>query len=210
MDIPHRGDNPMSEGYLAEVSGRRRIMVNGKPRRPCGTHAGFQWHTDHGQKPCAACAEAEKRWGRYDRARTKLRRRQAAGATPDDLRELSEEVKQLQRAYRSLEQLTSTPLPPSHRYLVYRYTFKTGEGYVGMTERTLEARHAEHASGDTRQTGGSAKVYSRIAADIPYKLEVIERGLNEGQARELEREEIAKLTMPLNVQGPVKRGPLNE
>ncbi|WP_419837932.1 hypothetical protein [Candidatus Poriferisodalis sp.] len=194
----------MSEGYLAEVSGRRRIMVDGKPRRPCGTHAGFQYHRSHGEDPCAACTEAEQRWGRFDRAKRKLRRRRASGATSDELRELDQDLQKLQRAYRSLEQLTGTPLPPSHRYLVYRYRFETGEGYVGLTERTLEARHAEHASGNARQTGGSAEVYARIAEGIPYVLEVIEHGLNEGQARELEAAEIAKLDKPLNIQGPVK------
>ena len=114
---------------------------------------------------------------------------------------MRKELERLERAYRSLEQLTDTPLPPSHRYLVYKYLFETGEGYVGMTERTLEARHAEHSSGDARQTGGSAEVYARIAEGMPYKLEVIECGLNEGQARELEATEIAKLDNPLNVQG---------
>ena len=184
-------------------------MIDGTPRRPCGTHAGFQWHNSHKQEPCAACSEAEKRWGRLYRAQKKMDRHREAGASVDQLRALGEELVQLELAYRSLEQLTDTPPPPSHRYSVYRFMFETGHGYVGMTERSVAAREAEHVSRHERLRGGSKRISALVAAGIEYELEIIKSGLTEGRARALESEERARLDKPLNIQGPGKRQPVD-
>lgn len=191
----------MSDGYLAINSERRR---NPSGERPCGTWAGAQRHRSRDGPPCEACAEASRRWGRLYRTRKKLDRRREAAAPTSDLLRLGEQLVRLELAYRSLELLDDAPQPPSHSFLVYKYTFVTGEAYVGMTERSLKARHAEHMSGNAGQTGGSARVFALVAEGFKSELEVIQRCLTEGQARELERAEIAKLDRPLNVQGPVK------
>lgn len=197
----------VSIGYLASKSERRR---NPAGERPCGTEAGAQRHRQRDDPLCEACAEASRRWGRLYRAQKKLDRRCAAGASASELFKLGEELIRLELEYRSLEQLTDAPQPPNHSFLVYRYTFENGESYVGMTERSLKARHAEHVSGNARQTGGSAKVYALVADGFKPELTVIESGLTEGQARELERAEIAKLAIPLNIQGPVKHAPIDD
>lgn len=195
-----------SEGYLADESERRRVLLDGKPRRPCGTYAAFQRHKKRGEQPCDACSEAAVRWQRFTSIRARLDRRRNASAPEAELLALGEEKVRRELEYRSLERLSDTPVPASHRWSVYRFIFDTGHGYVGITERNVSARAAEHLSGDARLTGGSARISELVAAGVRYKLKVIARELAEGQARALERKEIAKLDKPLNVQGPIRRG----
>ncbi|WP_423917188.1 hypothetical protein [Candidatus Poriferisodalis sp.] len=195
----------MPEGYLADESERRRVSIGGKPRRPCGTWAAAQWHSEHGESLCESCAEASKRWGRFVRARNKLKRQRAAGASAAELGELNAAKLRLELEYRSLERLTDTPVPPSHRWEVYRFKFETGESYVGITERSVAAREAEHISGGERLTGGSAKISELVAAGVDYELETIAHGLTEGKARALESKEISMQERPLNVHGRVQR-----
>ncbi|WP_419551881.1 hypothetical protein [Candidatus Poriferisodalis sp.] len=110
--------------------------------------------------------------------------------------------------YRALERRSDTPQPPGRRWTVYRFDFENGQQYVGITQRSARAREAEHVSGDTRLTGGSARISELVADGVTYDLATLATDLTEGEAYELEREEIAKLTKPLNVRGPVNLEPV--
>ena len=64
--------------------------------------------------------------------------------------------------------------------------------------------NATRSATDTRLTGGSARISELVADGVTYDLATLATDLTEGEVYELEREEIAELDKPLNVQGPVK------
>ncbi len=195
----------MASGYNLDKRGERtRVNVGGKRLRPCGTYAAFQRHGERGEEPCAACAEAKLRWQRYTKVRAKYERRKKFGASADELGRLNGERLRLELEYRSLEQTTDTPQPPSRRWKVYRFDFDNGSQYVGITQRSVAARAAEHTSGSERLTGGSAKISRLVAEGIDYKLCEIATDLTQAEAEEMERSEIVKLPQPLNIKGRVK------
>lgn len=200
-----------AEGYsLADGGQRTRVNVGGKRLRPCGTYAAFQRHQKRDEEPCEACTAAAKLWRLYTSARKHYWRRRSADASAAELNTLLEEMLAREIDYRALERSSDTPQPPDRRWTVYRFDFESGAQYVGITQRSARAREAEHVSGDKRLTGGSARISELVAEGVKYDLVTLATDLTEGEAYELEREEIAKLDMPLNIQGPVKRGPLNE
>ena len=195
----------MASGYNLDERGERtRVNVGGKWLRPCGTHAAFQRHSDRDEKPCSACAEAEVRWQRYTKIHAKYKRRKKFGASADELGRLNGERLRLELEYRSLEQTTDTPQPPSRRWKVYRFDFDNGSQYVGITQRSVAARAAEHTSGSERLTGGSAKISRLVAEGGDYKLCEIATDLTQAEAEEMERSEIAKLPQPLNIKGRIE------
>ena len=196
----------MASGYNLDERGERtRVPVGGKRLRPCGTHAAFQRHRNRDEEPCTACAEAEVRWQRYTKIHAKYKRRKKFDASADELGLLNEERLCLELEYRSLEQTTDTPQPPSRRWKVYRFDFANGSQYVGITQRSVAARAAEHTSGSERLTGGSAKISRLVVAEgVDYKLCTIATGLTQAEAEEMERSEIAKLPQPLNIKGRIK------
>lgn len=195
----------MASGYNLDERGERtRVNVGGKRLRPCGTHAAFQRHHEHDEEPCAACAEAEVRWQRYTKIRAKYQRRRKSGASADELGLLNEERLRLELEYRSLERTTDTPQPPSRRWKVYRFDFVNGSQYVGITQRSVAARAAEHTSGSERLTGGSAEISRLVAEGVDYKLCKIATDLTQAEAEAMERSEIAKLPQPLNIKGRIK------
>ena len=195
----------MASGYNLDERGERTLVnVGGKRLRPCGTHAAFQRHRERDEEPCAACAEAEVRWQRYKKVRDKYKRQRRSGASADELGLLNRERLRLELEYRSLEQTTDTPQPPSRRWKVYRFDFDDGSQYVGITQRSVAARAAEHTSGSERLTGGSAEISRLVAEGVDYKLYTIATNLTQAEAEEMERSEIAKLPQPLNIKGRIK------
>ena len=194
----------MVSGYNLDERGERtRINVGGKRLRPCGTHAAFQRHRKR-DETCAACAKAELRWQRYTKVRDKYRRRRKSGASAGELGRLNGERLRLELEYRSLEQTTDTPQPPSSRWKVYRFDFDNGSQYVGITQRSVAARAAEHTSGSERLTGGSAEISRLVAEGVDYKLCKIATDLTQAEAEAMEHSEIAKLPQPLNIKGRIK------
>lgn len=194
------------QGYsLSDGGERTRVNVGGVQLRPCGTAAGAQRHRSAGEESCAACREAARRYRRYKKADNKYWRMLAAGASRVELGELNQRRLDLELEYRSLERRTDTPQPPSRRWKVYRFDFDNGLQYVGITGRIVSSREAEHVSGDERLRGGSARISELVAAGVDYKLKTLAMDLTESEAYELEKEEIAKLEMPLNVKGPIQR-----
>ena len=198
-----------AEGYsLADGGERTRVNVGGKKLRPCGTYAAFQRHRKRDEEPCEACATAARLWRLYTDARKSYWKRKAADASPKELKALLGEMLAREIDYRALERRSDTPpppQPPGRRWTVYRFEFENGQQYVGITQRSARAREAEHVSGDKRLTGGSARISDLVADGVKYDLVTLATDLTEGEAYEREREEIAKLKEPLNVQGPVKR-----
>lgn len=195
----------MASGYNLDERGERtRVKVGGKRLRPCGTHAAFQRHRKRAEEPCAACTEAEVRWQRYTKIRDKYRHWKKSGASADELGLLNRERLRLELEYRSLERTTDTPQPPSRRWKVYRFDFDDGSQYVGITQRSVAARAAEHTSGHGRLTGGSAEISRLVAEGIDYKLCRLATDLIQAEAEAMERSEIAKLSQPLNIKGPIK------
>lgn len=198
-----------AEGYsLADGGERTRVKVGGKKLRPCGTWAAFQRHKKRDEEPCEACAAAAKLWNLYTSARSSYWAGRESGAPASRLESLFEEMRLREIDYRALERRSDIPQPPSQRWTVYRFDFENGLQYVGITQRAARFREAEHISGDRRLTGGSARISELYAAGVDYELVILATDLTEGEAYELEREEIAKLDSPLNVQGPVRRAPL--
>ena len=194
-----------AEGYsLADGGERTRVDVGGKKLRPCGTYAAFQRHKKRDEEPCEACVTAAKLWRLYTTARQRYWIHKSEGARPDELEALLGEMLAREIDYRALERRSATPQPPGRRWTVYRFDFESGQQYVGITQRSARVREAEHVSGDKRLTGGSARISDLVADGVKYDLSTLATDLTEGEAYELEREEIAKLTKPLNVQGPVK------
>ena len=195
----------MASGYNLDERGERtRVNVGGKKLRPCGTHAAFQRHRKRDEEPCAACNEAEVQWQRYTKIRDKYRRRRKSGAPAAELGLLNGERLRLELEYRSLERTTDTPQPPSRRWKVYRFDFDDGSQYVGITQRSVAARAAEHTSGHGRLTGGSAEISRLVAEGVDYKLCRLATDLTQAEAEAMERSEIAKLPQPLNIKGPIK------
>ncbi|MCY3950152.1 MAG: hypothetical protein OXF61_13230 [Acidimicrobiaceae bacterium] len=195
-----------AEGYsLADGGERTRVEVGGKMLRPCGTYAAFQRHQKRDEDPCEACATAARLWCLYTGTRKNYWKRKSAGAPTGELEALLSEMLAREIDYRSLERRSDTPQPPGRRWTVYRFDFENGQQYVGITQRSARAREAEHISGDKRLTGGSARISKLVADGVKYKLVLLATDLTEGEAYELEREEIAKLDNPLNVQGPISR-----
>ena len=195
-----------AEGYsLADGGERTRVNVGGKKLRPCGTYAAFQRHQKRDEEPCEACATAARLWRLYTSARKSYWNRKTAGASPEELDALLGEMLAREIDYRALERRSDTPQPPGRRWTVYRFEFENGQHYVGITQRSARAREAEHVSGDKRLTGGSARISELVADGVKYELVTLATDLTEGEAYEREREEIAKLDKPLNIQGPVNR-----
>ena len=195
-----------AEGYsIADGGERTRVNVGGKKLRPCGTYAAFQRHQKRDEEPCEACATAARLWRLYTDARKSYWKRKAAGASPEELEALLGEMLAREVDYRALERRSDTPQPPGRRWTVYRFEFENGQQYVGITQRSARAREAEHVSGDKRLTGGSARISELVADGVKYDLVTLATDLTEGEAYEREREEIAKLNEPLNIQGPVNR-----
>lgn len=195
-----------ADGYsLADGGERTRVNVGGKKLRPCGTYAAFQRHKKRDEEPCEACATAAKLWPLYTSARNRFWNRKTAGTSPEELEALLREMLGREIDYRALERRSDTPQPPGRRWTVYRFEFENGQQYVGITQRSARAREAEHVSGDKRLTGGSARISELVAGGVEYDLVTLATDLTEGEAYEREREEIAKLDNPLNVQGPVNR-----
>ena len=193
------------EGYsLSDGGERTRVSVGGRRLRPCGTWAAFQRHKERDEEPCEACVTAARLWNLYTSARSSYWAGKRSGAPVGQLASLFEEMRLREIDYRALERRSDTPQPPTHRWTVYRFDFENGQQYVGITQRAARSREAEHISGDRRLTGGSARISELYAAGVKYALVVLATDLTEGEAYELEREEIAKLDRPLNVQGPVK------
>lgn len=189
-----------AEGYSLEERGERtRVNVGGRMRRPCGTWAAFQRHRNLGEDPCQACIEAASRWKKYEAARKQYKRQRRLGASIPELGRLNERRLALELEYRSLEAPTDTPQPPSHRWKVYRLAFENGQQYVGITSRLVGIRVAEHVSGGKRLTGGSKEMSQLVAAGVDYEYETLASGLTESEAEELEYEEIAQLSAPLNI-----------
>ncbi|MDE0497798.1 MAG: hypothetical protein OXH86_10620 [Acidimicrobiaceae bacterium] len=198
-----------AEGYsLADRGERTRVEVGGKKLRPCGTYAAFQRHQKRDEEPCEACATAARLWRLYTSARKRYWDRRSAEASHEELEALLGEMLTREIDYRALERRSDTPQPPGRRWTVYRFDFENGQQYVGITQRSARAREAEHVSGDKRLIGGSARISELVACGIKYDLVTLATDLTEGEAYELEREEIGKLDNPLNVQGPVKRDSL--
>ena len=196
----------MAEGYsLADGGERTRVEVSGKKLRPCGTYAAFQRHKKRDEEPCEACAAAARLWRLYTSARKSYWNRKSADAPAGELEALLGEMLTCEIDYRALERRSDTPQPPGRRWTVYRFDFESGQQYVGITQRSARAREAEHISGDKRLTGGSARISELVADGVKHELVLLATDLTEGEAYELEREEIAKLDNPLNIQGPVKR-----
>lgn len=196
----------MAEGYsLADGGERTRVEVGGKKLRPCGTYAAFQRHKKRDEEPCEACAAAARMWCLYTGARKSFWNRKSVDAPAGELEALLGEMLAREIDYRALERRSDTPQPPGRRWTVYRFDFENGQQYVGITQRSARAREAERISGDKRLTGGSARISELVADDVKYTLVLLATDLTEGEAYELEREEIAKLDDPLNVQGPVSR-----
>ena len=195
-----------AKGYsLSDGGERTRVNVGGKKLRPCGTYAAFQRHLKRDEEPCEACAEAARLWRLYTSARKRYWGHRRHGAPAREMESLLEEMRQREIDYRALERRSDTPQPPGRRWTVYRFDFENGQQYAGITQRSAWAREAEHTSGDARLTGGSARISELVADGIEYKLVIVATDLTEGEAYELEREQIAKLDLPLNVQGPVHR-----
>ena len=195
-----------ADGYSLEQRGERtRVDVGGKKLRPCGTYAAFQRHQKRDEEPCEACATAARLWRLYTSARKSYWNRKSEDASPEELEALLGEMLAREIDYRALERRSDTPQPPGRRWTVYRFDFENGEQYVGITQRSARAREAEHVSGDRRLTGGSARISELVADGVRYDLVTLATDLTEGEAYELEREEIAKLTKPLNVQGPINQ-----
>lgn len=200
-----------ADGYsLADGGERTRVNVGGKRLRPCGTYAAFQRHKKRDEEPCEACATAAKLWRLYTSAREHYWRRKSADASSEELDALLEEMLAREIDYRALERRSDTPQPPGRRWTVYRFDFENGQQYAGITQRSARAREVEHISGDKRLTGGSARISELVAGGVEYDLVTLATDLTEGEAYELEREEIAKLAKPLNIQGPVKRVSVRE
>ena len=196
----------MAEGYsLADGGERTRVDVGGKKLRPCGTYAAFQRHKKRDEEPCEACTTAASLWSLYTSARSSYWSSKKSGTPAGHLEPLFEEMRLREIDYRALERRGDTPQPPSHRWTVYRFDFENGQQYVGITQRSARFRETEHISGDRRLTGGSARISDLYAAGVEYELVILATDLTEGEAYEREREEIAKLDRPLNIQGPVKR-----
>jgi len=196
----------MAEGYsLANRGERTRVEIGGKKLRPCGTYAAFQRHKKRDEEPCEACAAAARLWRLYTSARKNYWNRKSVDAPAGELEALLGEMLAREVDYRALERRSDTPQPPGRRWTVYRFEFENGQQYVGITQRSARAREAEHISGDKRLTGGSARISELVANGVKYALVLLATDLTEGEAYELEREEIAKLDDPLNVQGPVGR-----
>ena len=196
----------MAEGYsLADGGERTRVEVGGKKLRPCGTYAAFQRHKKRDEEPCEACTAAARLWRLYTSARKNFWNRKSVDAPARELEALLGEMLAREVDYRALERRSDTPQPPGRRWTVYRFEFENGQQYVGITQRSARAREAEHISGDKRLTGGSARISELVAYGVKYALVLLATDLTEGEAYELEREEIAKLDDPLNVQGPVGR-----
>jgi predicted GIY-YIG superfamily endonuclease len=197
-----------AEGYsLADGGERTRVNVGGKKLRPCGTYAAFQRHQKRDEEPCEACATAARLWRLYTSARKSYWNRKTASASPEELEALLGEMLAHEIDYRALERRSDTPQPPGRRWTVYRFDFENGQQYVGITQRSARAREAEHVSGDKRLTGGSARISELVADNVKYDLVTLATDLTEGEAYERERDEIAKLVDPLNIQGPVNRQP---
>lgn len=195
-----------AKGYsLSDGGERTRVNVGGKKLRPCGTYAAFQRHQKRDEEPCEACAEAARLWRLYTSARKRYWGRKRLGAQPHELMPQLDEMRQREIDYRALERCSDTPQPPSRRWTVYRFDFENGQQYAGITQRSAWAREAEHTSGDARLTGGSARISELVADGIEYELVIVATDLTEGEAYELEREQIAILDLPLNMQGPVRR-----
>ena len=76
--------------------------------------------------------------------------------------------------------------------------------YVGITQRSVAARAAEHTSGSERLTGGSAEISRLVVEGVDYKLCKIATDLTQAEAEAMERSEIAKLPQPLNIKGRIK------
>ena len=189
---------------MADGGERTRVNVGGKKLRPCGTYAAFQRHQKRDEEPCEACVDAAKLWRLYTSARKRYWNRKSKSARPEELKALLGQMLAREIDYRALERRSDTPQPLGRRWTVYRFDFENGQQYVGITQRSARAREAEHVSGDTRLTGGSARISELVADGVTYDLATLATDLTEGEAYELEREEIAKLDRPLNVQGPVK------
>ncbi len=98
-----------------------------------------------------------------------------------------------------METSADTPQPPDRRWKVYRLTFENGQQYVGITSRLVGIRVAEHVSGGERLTGSSKAMSKLVAAGVDYGYETLAAGLTESEAEELEYEEIAQLSVPLNI-----------
>ena len=195
-----------SEGYaLADGGERTRVDVGGWKLRPCGTYAAFQRHQKRDEEPCEACAEAARLWRLYTNSRKRYWNRKAKDARSEELAQLLDEMRLREIDYRALERRSDTPQPPNRRWTVYRFDFVNGKQYVGITQRSASAREAEHVSGDKRLTGGSARISELVAAGVAYELIILATDLTEGEAYQLEREEIAELEDPLNVQGPINQ-----
>lgn len=196
-------------GYsLSDGGERSRVDVGGRKLRPCGTYAAFQRHLKRDEEPCAACTEAARLWRLYTSARSKYWSQRRRGTHVRDLRPLFDQMRQREIDYRALERCSDTPQPPSRRWTVYRFDFKNGQQYAGITQRSAWAREAEHTSGDARLTGGSACISDLVAEGVEYELVIVATDLTEGEAYERERIEIARLEQPLNVQGPVRTNPI--
>ena len=82
---------------------------------------------------------------------------------------------------------------PQAGYSIYKIEFKYEAEYVGMTEQYVEDRIEQHA-----ERWGSEKVYRRLCAGLPFRIDILATGLEEKQATVLENKYIRALTKPLN------------
>lgn len=94
----------------------------------------------------------------------------------------------------SIDQVTpALATIPQSGYSIYKIEFKYGAEYVGMTEQYVADRIAQHA-----ERWGSEKVYRRLCAGLPFRINILATGLKEIQATVLENKYIRALTKPLN------------
>lgn len=96
----------------------------------------------------------------------------------------------------------------SRRWAVYRITFDDGAAYVGITKRSVATRVREHFGGThwrmpppeeaLSNDWGHPRMLRRAIAGIRHRVETLDQGLFEFEARAREEQEIARLEKPLN------------
>ena len=122
----------------------------------------------------------------------------------------AEQLRELELHYR-------LPGEAGQGHSVYRITFADGAQYVGITKRGVVDRLEQHLGADPwgqdtapppltayRYALGTLAIVTRVAAGVRWTIEVIDSGLEEQEARQREKVEIARLTRPLNGSGPVR------
>ena len=105
---------------------------------------------------------------------------------------------------------------PKDIWNVYRIDFSDGAAYVGITSRQIAIRVAEHfgfdgigrATGEWTPSGDRTETYGiaeRWRQGITARATCVASGLTKGEARSVEKAQIAKISNPINVQKARRR-----